>query len=47
MVDQTKSLVQADYTTESWTALSLALELPETSNTLVITKTSAINLALG
>lgn len=44
-ISPTTSLVQANYTVDSWTALSTALALPETSNALVIEKTEAINTA--
>jgi hypothetical protein len=43
----TISLVQSQYTVDSWTALSTSLALPETSNTLVLDKTAAINNAVA
>lgn len=46
IVEQTNSLHQADYTVESWTMLSTALALPETSNALVVSKKSTITGAI-
>ena len=39
--------VKSNYTTASWTALTNALALPETTNALVVTKTTAINNAIS
>ena len=39
--------VQSKYTVVSWTALTNALALPETTNTLMVTKTNAINNAIS
>jgi hypothetical protein len=40
------SKAQADYTVASWSALTSARALPETTNTLVVAKTNAINNAI-
>jgi hypothetical protein len=41
------ALISTDYTTASWTALTAALALPETTNAEVLTKTTAINDAVS
>lgn len=45
--DAAADLTEADYTADSWLVLTNALALPETSNVLVLAKTSAINDAIA
>jgi hypothetical protein len=39
-------LIEANYTPASWSTLTVALALPETTNTEVVTKTNSINSAI-
>ncbi|MEI6711169.1 MAG: hypothetical protein WCK88_02830 [bacterium] len=43
----TQSLLQSDYTVESWSTLSTALALPQNTNQFIVDKTNAINTALS
>jgi hypothetical protein len=45
--DAANALTEADYTAGSWSDLTTALALPETTNAEVVTKTGAINAAIA
>jgi hypothetical protein len=47
VVGQATSLVQSDYTGDTWSTLSTALALPETTNALVVAKTTSLQAALA
>jgi alpha-tubulin suppressor-like RCC1 family protein len=46
-LDVVEALVEEDYTTESWSALEAALELPESTNEEAIVKANAIEAAIA